>query len=237
MNSNVLEVIARYEMDEQQAMAYKIACIYEHLVHKLMPQMRVCTISSGDPRQKELWKYAYKLVTDPDYRELRPDEYKLYVYAQLKVFKAYLDAGKEVLIRPNCLVGDKAWNRWLMFKAKYEQRQRFQTLETSNVNVNPQEKVQRELTATREYFQKRFGKLDKNDIIIALDRGSLQRWVRMQQVSGYYPWLSPVVSKWLDNNNNTVREYFGSALEVYKSGATEETAAFFRSLFQHEYNK
>src|SRR5688500_1747759 len=102
MSHNILQVIAKYNMTEKEATAYKIACMYEHLAHKLFPDMRLCVLSKGDPRKKELWKYAWKLITERD-GQLDPKDYKLYVYAQLKVFKTYLDDGRQVFIRPNCL--------------------------------------------------------------------------------------------------------------------------------------
>lgn len=234
MSHNVLQVIAHYDMTPDEALAYRVACMFEHLVEKVFPKMRQCTLGKGDPRKKEVFKYAWKLIHDPD-KPLQPADYKLYVFAQLKVFKAYLDQGKEVFIHPNCLTSDKAWNRWLLFKSKFEQRQKFQTPEQAGIQVNTDDKIAKELTATKAHFLQRFHRLAAQDVLDALNSRTMLRWVAMRHVSGYYPHLSPIVDKWLQEKGLTVCGYFGYALNVYGRGMTPEARETFRKEFPHEY--
>jgi len=233
--NNIFDVIAKYDMTDEEALAYKIACMYNHILRKLFPDMRRCTLVKGDPRKKELFKYAWKLTHDERFKELKPHEYKMYVYAQLKVFKTYIDDGRQALITPNCLVSKKSWNRWALFKQKMEEQRKFQSLEDLGVQMNPVGKVQEALAATKAYFLKRFGRLSRKDIVDALNSKTLMRWVLLKQVCGYYPYLSPVVAEWLHEKKLSIRDYFGHGLDVYKGGVTPETQAFFQREFEYEY--
>jgi len=242
MNSNVLQVIAEYEMSKKEAEAYKVGCMYEYLVQNLFPGIIKPRFGNGDPRKKELFKYAWKMINDIDIKSkidirdyISPADYKLYIYAQLKVLKAYFDKGKEIFVRPSCLVGPKAWKRWHLFKIIYEQRQKFRTIEQAGLDVNPFDKVKSELVNTKEYFKKRFNRLDKTDIISSLNNDTIQRWIIMKQVSGYYPYHSPVVDIFLKEKGLSIQEYFGYALSVYKGGTTQESINFFRKEFNYEF--
>lgn len=235
MSIPVMENIAKYEMTEKEAAAYKMAAVYEHLVNKMFPDYRhIYKIGKGDPRKSLTFKHAWKVITEHGH-EMQPKDYRVYVMAQLKVFKAYLDKGAPVLIDPNCLSGSTAWGRFKMYEKKFEQIKQFQTVGDAGIEVNSQDRIVSELEKTKAYLFKKFHRHEKQDIIDALESRTLLRWVVMKNVSGYYPHLSPVVKDWLLEKNQTIAGHFGHALNVYGSGITPAAYDYFNREFSYEY--
>jgi hypothetical protein len=239
MNHHVLETIAKYDLQGKEAAAFKMASMYEYLIRKVFPDWRHGKMRGGDPRKREAFKYCWKAITEAEERgePLDPKDYKLYVYAQLKLFKDKIDNGAMVFLSPNCLAGKTAWNRWLLYKARFEKQKVYTSPEKAGISVNVPEKVRDELLKTKAHFQTRFRRLDQKDILDALDSRTLLRWVVMRLVSGYYPFLSPVVEDWLKKKNLSVAQYFGHGLDVYSGGITTEIRAFFKMEFAHEYGR
>src|SRR6185437_11281287 len=181
MKPNVLEIIAKYEMTEKEASAFKVGCMYDHLVRKIFPGRGMRgSFFNGDPRKKLLFKYAWKLINEYGH-QLDPSEYKLYIFAQLKVLKANYDAGHAgMFLTADCLVGHTAWNRWLVFKNQYQQRTKFREVDNSGIKITTDQKTIASLMADKAYFQKRFGRLEAADIETSLNNRTLLRWITMK---------------------------------------------------------
>ncbi len=237
MGRNVLEDIAKFDLNPKEAAAYKVAAIYDHLLKKMFPNYRhICGLGK-DPRTSLIFRHAWKVIEEHGHEMTGKDDYKVYVMAQLKVFKTYLDRGEPVLINPNCLSGDGAWARFKLYEKRYEQSKAFQTVEAANIQINSDDRVVKELKKTKDYFYLKFNRHNSEDIIKSLDDRSLLRWVIMKNVSGYYPHMSPLVKCWLSNKNLTISDYFGYSLNVYSKGVTSENEIVFKEFFEYEYKK
>lgn len=235
MSRNVLEDIAKFDMTPKEAAAYKVAAIYEHLLHKMFPNYRhICGLGK-DPRTSLIFRHAWKVIEEHGHEMTGKDDYKVYVMAQLKVFKTYLDRGEPVLINPNCLFGDGAWKRFKLYEKRYEQSKAFQTVEAAKIEVNSDDRIVKELKKTKEYLFLKFKRHDQSDVIAALEDRSLLRWVVMKNVSGYYPHLSPLVRDWLSDKKQTVSGYFGHSLDVYGKGITPAAYDYFNQEFTYEF--
>jgi hypothetical protein len=234
--SHILQTIAKYDLTPKETAAYKVAAIYEHLLKKMFPNYRhICGLGK-DPRTSLIFRHAWKVIEEHGHEMTGKDDYKVYVMAQLKVFKTYLDRGEPVLINPNCLSGDGAWARFKLYEKRYEQSKAFQTVEAANIQVNSDDRIVKELKKTKDYFFIKFKRHDPQDIISALDDRSLLRWVVMKNVSGYYPHMSPLVKKWLVDKKQTVSEYFGHSLDVYSKGITPAAYDYFNQEFTYEFS-
>ena len=77
---------------------------------------------------------------------------------------------------------------------------------------------------------------EAKDIFDALESRTLLRWITLKSVSGYYPYLSPVVTQWLENKKLSVSDYFGHATSIYGSGITPAAREFFQREFGYEYD-
>lgn len=235
MSRNVLEDIAKFDLTPKEAAAYKIAAIYEHLLHKMFPQYRHICGMGKDPRTSLIFRHAWKVIDEHGHEMTGKDDLKVYVMAQLKVFKTYLDRGEPVLINPNCLSGDGAWARFKLYEKRYEQSKVFQTVEAANIQVNTDDRIVKELKKTKEYFFLKFKRHDVKDILSVLEDRSLLRWVIMKNVSGYYPHMSPVVKKWLTDKNLKVTNYFGYSLDLYGKSISSNAQSYFKQEFAYEF--
>lgn len=231
----VLENIAKYEMTPKEAAAYKLAAMFEYLSKKMFPDyMHVFKMGKGDPRQSLAFRHGWKVMTEHGH-ELAPNELKLYVLAQLNLFKTFTDQKQMVKIDPDSLSGDKAWSRWKMYKYKMEKLSQYQTISDAKIEVNSDDRIVRELEKTKAYFLLKFKRHERRDIEAAMNDRSLLRWVVMKNVSGYYPYLSPVVKDWLVEKNQTISGYFGHALDVYGKGISPAAYDYFNREFTYEF--
>ena len=115
-----LEAILDYDLDELEAKAYKLCLIWIERSRKIFPDYQHSGMKRGDPRKSLIFKYCYKLVRETQ-GVLEDKDYALYIRAQLDVLR-HINTGKKTapLIDANCLVGDKAWKRWKLWKRKYD---------------------------------------------------------------------------------------------------------------------
>lgn len=220
--------ILKYEMSVKESTVYKCAAIYQHIIQKMFPKLRMIDIHTGDPRKKELFKYCWKMVNEIE-GVVKEEDYRAFIYAQLIIFKAYMNQDQPPYIHPNCLTGQRALNRWFYFKSKLEKRKQYETLKDAKIEINTSDRVVQELLKTKEFLTARAINADK--LVEHLNDGSLQRWVALKQVCPYYVLLSTVVKTWLVNNKKEISDVFGLGINVYKSGITDNSKAFFEKEF------
>src|SRR5581483_2859600 len=108
-NCNDLALIVQYKLSKKETFAFQLALFYVETVRKYFPKFSI-SFNHGDPRKKELWKYCHKLITDVD---LNPEDYYNYIEAQISILK---NSSKQPFINPNCLIGETAWRRWMVWK-------------------------------------------------------------------------------------------------------------------------
>ena len=150
------EIISKYEMDKNEAFAYKLSLLWYKLSRKVLPDYNHTRYhENGDPRKSQAFKFCYKL-----YRErmgIIPDnEYSLYIRAQLDVLKHLMKNNYSVLVDPSCLVGDKAWVRWKMWKSKYDKIVN-KPIEISRITQPGIAKAIDGLIKTKEFLTKNIG--------------------------------------------------------------------------------
>lgn len=232
-NPQVLfENILNYEMSDEEATAYKCAAIFQHFVAKMFPKLRVVDIHKGDPRKKELFKYTWKMVKEIE-GVVPPEDYKAFIYSQLVIFKAYMNQEHPPLIHPSCLIGQRALNRWFYFKSKLEKRKQFETLTEAKIEINTEDQVVQELMKTKKFLSAREVN-SANRIKEHLENGSVQRWVALKQICPYFILLSPSVKRWIEEKKKDMTDVFGLGLNVYKSGVSPNSLAFFEKEFSFD---
>lgn len=222
-----LEPIIRYRMDATESKAYKIALMWEDECRREIPGEQYARIKSGsDPRKSLLFKYCFKLaretkgiVSDPDLQ--------LYIRSQIQILKSINDGTVHALIEPHCLVGDKAWKRWKLWKYRYDKTLR-RPPGSDQMSIRATEgKIKADLASTLEFLR---GKGISTFSEMEARRDDLRRWCNMGEVSCFYLVMSP----W-------ARRLFGdlSALEFdhvyHRASVTPAVEQHFRETFAHEF--
>lgn len=198
-----------------------------------IPGERVTRLTAGDPRKSNLWRHCYKLVTETN-GLLEDHEYKLYILAQIHVLKNLRDStGTHAMIDCNCLVGDKAWVRWKMWKKHY-QRQALQppTVEEIEITAN-ESNIIADLERTRKFLCEQFKGYPTVDRYRKLITDlTLVRWLTLGKMSPYYGLLSPLLKEAL---GKSVEEAFMFDFEVYRKSLTPVLEQKFQEIFSEEF--
>jgi hypothetical protein len=225
-----LDAIVDYEMDELEARAYKLCLLWIDRSRKVFPDYQHTRLKSGDPRKSLLFKTCYKLSRETQ-GVLEEADYPLYVRAQLDVLK-HINIGKyKPLIDVNCLVGDKAWKRWKLWKRKYDSVSQRPT-EISQVSVPGVAKAIAGLESTKEFLVKTLGPepgIDKYRE--AKLNNNLTRWVNFGKISPYYLAMSPHIAEVMAQEDFKRLNFDPT---VYKPCITDAVVMKFQELFPHE---
>ena len=232
-----LSDIIDFQMNAQEAKAYKLSLLWMELAQHEFPDYQHTTLRrKGDPRKSLLFKYCYKLISET--KDLVPDaEYRLYILAQLQILKYVAISKDHGLIDPIILVGDKAWRRWKVWKSKFDQHSKKVT-ETSGSEpmkvVSSSARVINDIKRTKNFLIEKFGGPPTLvQIAQALKDHTMVRWVTFNKVSPYYILMSPYVSKCL--NSKTFIEVFMFDLKVYEDSITDNVRAIFQEDFPDEF--
>ncbi|MEI8270540.1 MAG: hypothetical protein WCG45_04165 [bacterium] len=230
-NELSLEAISQYKMDDLESKAYKIAIKWVQISKKIFPNYNHTGIKKGDPRKSLIFKFCYKLARET--AGLIPeDEYELYIRSQLDVIK-HMSNGSPVLVTPACLVGDKAWSRWKLWKRKYDK-----------IVTKPTSKVEVPQSINKTGFYKAFAGLDqtkeffnKNSLVFNLatfqeKKSDIIRWTNLNKISPYYICISPLAKNILQKEDYARMNF---DMSVYSSCINEEVLNKFKELFPEEF--
>lgn len=228
-----LEAIIEYEMPPLHAKAYKLCLIWEKILDHCLPGYYKNRLpKKGDPRDSLIFRYCLKLVKEtlgliPD------DEYKLYIYAQIDLLKNLGDGKAHALIEPVCLVGEKAWIRWKVWKKKYDKAHLIHNNQgdTSDITAGFNH-VLSELNNTKEFLVSQMGEDYEIKIVENIKNTNLFKWVAFAKVSPYYLVLSPIIAKNIQNLEGT----FSFEIEIYKRSITKKIWEEFKIIFENEFN-
>lgn len=225
----LIDAIEIYNMDELEARACHIASLWLEQSRKAFPDYRHSRMKKGDPRKSLIFKISYKLARETN-GVLDPKEYQLYVRAQLDVLK-YINSGKDhPLIDANCLVGERAWNRWKMWKKRYESIKK-KPQETTASGIGYQKAIDG-IEKTKEFLTKTFNSdLSFEKYHESYINNNIFRWITLGKISPYYLTLSPFISK-LFNEQDYKKINFD--INVYKSCINENVKQFFAKTFPFE---
>ena len=196
-----LEPILDYNMDELEAKAYKVSLMWLDQSKKLFPDYQHTKMKAGDPRKSLIFKICYKLVRETQ-GLIKDEDYVLYVRSQLEILK-HVNGNKTLpLIDANCLVGDKAWKRWKLWKKKYDNLAA-KPSDTSNFSKAPGiAKAISGLESTLEFIVKTMGaKPPLEKYQEAKTNNNLIRWINLNKISPYYLVVSPYIAKILTEDD------------------------------------
>jgi hypothetical protein len=226
-----LEAIIEYDMNELEAMAYKVNLLWLDKSRKIFPNYRHATMAKGDPRKSLIFKICYKLVRETQ-GVLANDEYHLYVQAQLDVLR-HINSGKSTpLIDPNCLVGEKAWKRWKLWKRRYDAICKKPI--DKEIQKSPQAilKALEGIERTKEFLAKTIGgDYTFEKIQECYINKNIFRWINLQKISPYYLAISPFAQKLLTEEDHKKINF---DVKVYEPCINDLVRKKFQELFPQE---
>ena len=211
-------------MNEMEAKAYKIALIWQDECRKEIPDEQFVKLKkNSDPRKSTLFKYCYKLARETK-GVLQDNEISMYVRAQIQILKSIREENVHALIEPHCLVGEKAWKRWKLWKYKFKKKLN-RVLTSDDIGVSASySKVISELNSDFDFLNKiQCVTFDT----FKIKKDEIEKYFYTGQLSFYYAVLSP----WI---NKTVNIDFDKT--YYRSCLNPKIEEFFREKFSHEYN-
>jgi hypothetical protein len=230
-----LEPILNYKMTDHEAKVFKVCLIWMKTCQKILPDYQYTKLpKSGDPRKSHLFRVVWKLLRETK-GIIADEDYVHYVRAQVEVLKGIKRAnGTHVLIDPACLCGEKAWVRWRLWKKKLESSTRELVQGREEEQKTPLFKIAQEIEKTRTFFARFYDPTpNREQINMAIQDHSLNRWVHLGKVSPYYVLMSPFCRAAFQQLK--ISEYFSIDLGVYGSDITKESLDLFRSRFPEEF--
>lgn len=219
-----LDAIVDYNMDVGEAKAYKLTLLWIELSRKAFPDYKHARVlTKGDPRKGLIFKICYKLQRETQ-GILEEKDYPLYIRAQLEILKHLTRGNTHALIDPNCLIGEKAWIRWKLWKKKYEQVSQQCESKASVPLLNL--KVADSLQKTKEFLVKTFGpEISTEKIQEAFVNKNLHNWIKMGKISPYFLVLSPLL------NGIAIDSLANLDLDVYRQAVNPDTKTIYEKIF------
>lgn len=223
--------ILKYEMDEDEARAFKLCLLWEKLAEKEFPNYACAKLRhTGDPRKSYLFRHCYKLGRETK-GLLEQKEYRLYIWAQLHTFSTLSD--QYARIDPQILHGVKAWKRWRRWKAEYD-RQMALNRNTLDATTETRAAVRGSLVKTKSFLAQRFESQPTAEGIhdVVKDRTML-RWLTFNKVTPYYVLLSPWIAQAI--GDQSPEEAFGFDWSNKKANITDDVKSDFAEIFGYEW--
>jgi len=225
-----LDSIIQYEMDQLEAKAMHVVVLWLERSRKVFPDYRHATMGKGDPRRSLIFKICYKLVRETQ-GVLEDTEYSLYVRAQLDVLKHINSNRGTPLIDPNCLVGEKAWKRWKLWKRRYDAIQNKPKNTTDKSTPQGVIKALDGLEKTKEFLAKSLGECTEAKYKEAYLNNNFFRWYNLGKISPYYLATS---SYWQGILKPEDYKKLNFDIQVYKPCIEEMVRKKFTELFPNE---
>lgn len=225
-----LEPILKFKMTDMEAKAYKLALLWTVISQREFPNYKHTKLGNKDPRKSSLFRYCYKLATETN-GIIEDKDYKLYITAQLQVFKGL---SNNILIEPSILVGDKAWKRWKYWRYQHNLSKNANKTDNETVTYN-KSLIINELNKTKSFFLQKLGKHPSTEDIFRLIKEKiLNLWLSVEKISPYYILLSPLIK-------NVIREDYHLVSNIdfslYKKSITPDIEKYFAENFAYEFNR
>jgi hypothetical protein len=224
-----LQAIIDYEMNEEEIAAYELALVWVDLSRKFFPDYNHTGFKKGDPRKSLIFKYCFKLRRERA-GLIAEKDFALYIRAQLDVLKYLSTKSKTpILVDPHCLVGDKAWVRWKLWKKKYESI----THKPEQKTIGPAlTKIFACLENTKEFLVKNLGNNPNYEKFCEMyTNKNIFRWVKLGKISPYYLVCSPFISKLFTEDDY---KSLNLDMKIYKDCITSEVQDKFKEMFPNE---
>ena len=225
----LLDAVEKYNMDDLEAKACNLSAMWLEQSRRAFHDYRHSTMKKGDPRKSLIFKIAYKLARETQ-GILENNEYSLYIRAQLEVLK-YINSGKDhPLIDPNCLVGERAWKRWKLWKKRYDSVKNKPAESVAN-GIGFQKAIDG-IEKTKEFFAKIFGSEHTlNKMQECYINNNIFRWINLGKISPYYLAISSFVKKIFTEDDYKKINF---ELDVYMSCINDNVREKFKELFPYE---
>jgi hypothetical protein len=193
----VNECIEKYKISDYQEVRAIIIYYYWNFYFDKLFSNLINKKNKKDPRTSVLFRYCYKLQRDT-LGILIEQEYKDYVFCQLKSLKNYIEkTGNIIQVTPNILNFDKGYKRWKYFKFKLN-KIKYTNKTLPNVNTDV---LRSFLIKDRKFLE---SKIIINKKIIKDNLEKLLLWNRIGNLSIYF----------LAFNNHLLKDY--KDLSVYR---------------------
>lgn len=212
----------KYEPEnEPERKAFLILNCWLNLRNKIFPNYNHPKISKN-PKTSVLFKVCYKLQSETK-GYLKEEEYKLYVLAQLSVLKHIQSSGGDPHIDINCLVGEKAWKRWKLWKKKYDEITLCNTISGNEI------KIIGLLLKTKDFLNKNNFNYKNYDSFLN-EKEKLLSWIKLGYITPYFLILSELFQKLL-NENEEIKKSLNDKIEIYKETCTDVIRNKFKNIF------
>lgn len=226
----IQKMIEKYNMNKLESLAYKVSLIWLEKSKKIFPNYNHLKLRKGDPRKSLIFKVCYKFVRETQGFVLE-DDYPLYVQAQLDILRHINIGNEHPLIDVGCLVGDKAWKRWKLWKKKYDTASQIKS-KSPQIKVQ-NSKIYEALKRTKEFIKQSIGDKPNIEQYKSFESNQqLYRWINFGKISPYYLVLSPYIEKII--NKEKIKK-LNFDLNIYKTGIDDNVKIFFKGLFGYEY--
>jgi hypothetical protein len=146
----------------------------------------------------------------------------------LEILKVQSKNNPLVLIDPMCLVGEKAWKRWKLWKKKYDSK--IKAPLPTKIDKMVILKAIEGITRTKKFIEKNLGKKPSIEEYLKL-RSSLINWINFGNISLYYVAVSPYMKKVFTTEDIKKLNF---DLQFYHDCITEEVKKVFEDLFYYE---
>lgn len=187
-----LDLAIHYKMTPVETKAYYLMLAWCDLSREYFPDYKHSKVAKGDPRKTLLFRYCHTMFRDTR-EKLAEHDWLLYIKAQLAIFKKVVEQEGDATprIEPNILVGPKAWNRWLYYKKKYDQKQKF----IDTTSLVSEEQIKHTLKKSHAFLRKQFPVLTEQRFQEAMESDKLLRWIVLGQISQYYALVCPFIKQ------------------------------------------
>ena len=146
--------------------------------------------------------------------------------AQIQVLKSIREGKVHALITPHCLVGERAWKRWKLWKRVYEASlSKNPTSEEIGIVIK-ESMIRGEFARTLSFIDSK-GLKDEDKYMSC--RQDLERWASTGEISPFYMVLSPRI-KFMFGDRPPVDH------ALYRPSITPALESFFREKFAHEFS-
>jgi len=226
-NEKNTPMIKKYGLTDEDLEIYELAQKWTELCEKYFPNYKHTKLKRGDPKKSIIFKICYKLKRETN-GLIEKDEYHLYIRSQLEILKVQSKNNPLVLIDPMCLVGEKAWKRWKLWKKKYDSK--IKAPLPTKIDKMVILKAIEGITRTKKFIEKNLGKKPSIEEYLKL-RSSLINWINFGNISLYYVAVSPYMKKVFTTEDIKKLNF---DLQFYHDCITEEVKKVFEDLFYYE---
>lgn len=187
----------KYDLNQAETLAYHCSVVYLTLAYKIFPNYRHCKLpKKGDIRKSSLFKHCYKMCTNLD-GKIKKEHYPLFIKAQFDIFKSIYKATNVCpIIMPTIISSSKSFNRWHVWKSRYEA---IKVIKTENTTINAERQILiNEFVKTVDFINKN-SEIFEDFKCFFENKNQILKFVILKKLSPYYIALSPWIEKLPEN--------------------------------------